>query len=235
MPRSSGADELGEGAAVPAPDRSSELFGREVELALLTTVLDRAMTGTDAGALVARAADRARVVGGPERAEDELAGLDRRDGVTDVFDDPGVLVAHRHRPHRVFDADAAVGPQIRAAHAGGRDADDRVGRVDDLRRFALLDADLARAVHHRAAHHATAFASSWARLVDSSRCSATWASSSRALASTPSTTSSPAAQRSGGSVESASWTSARASLAGSPACLPFIEVQEALVSARAWS
>ena len=153
-----------------------------------------------AGALVAGAADLARVVGRPERADDELARLDRRDGVADFLDDAGVLVAHRHRPHRVLDPDAAVGPQVRAAHAGGRDADDRVGRLDDLRRFALLDPDLARAVHHRAAHHAAAFASSWARLVDSSRCASTCASSSRALSSTPSTTSSPAAQRSGGSV-----------------------------------
>src|SRR4051794_1579918 len=80
----------------------------------------------------------------------------------------------------------------------------------------LLDPYLARAVHHRAAHQAAAFASSWARLVDSSRCASTCASSSRALPSTSSTTSSPAAQRSGGAAESASSTSARASLAGSP-------------------
>src|SRR5207247_2162074 len=101
-------------------------------------------------------------------ADDELAGLDRRDRVADLLDDAGVLVAHRHRPHRVLHADAAVGPQVRAAHAGGGDTDDRVGRLDDLGRVALLDSDLARAVHDRTTHQAAAFTSSWARLVDSS-------------------------------------------------------------------
>src|SRR3954451_23752077 len=63
--------------------------------------------------------------------------------------------------------DASIRPYVRAAHAGGRDADDRVGRLDDLRRLALLDPDIAGPVHHRAAHQAAAVASSWARLVDS--------------------------------------------------------------------
>ncbi|HST13255.1 MAG TPA: aldo/keto reductase, partial [Gaiellaceae bacterium] len=53
---------------------------------------------------------------------DFALGADDMDRIADFLDDAGVLVAHRHRPHRVIDADAAVGPQIRAAHAGGRDA-----------------------------------------------------------------------------------------------------------------
>jgi hypothetical protein len=46
-----------------------------------------------------------------------------------------------------------------------------------------------------------------------------------------STASSPATQRSGGSSLSASSTSARASLAGSPACWPFIACQAGIVCA----
>jgi hypothetical protein len=56
--------------------------------------------GTDklavhAGALVAGAADLAGVVGGEERSDHELAGLDVVDGTADFFDDADVLVAHR--------------------------------------------------------------------------------------------------------------------------------------------
>src|SRR5215203_2431023 len=48
--------------------------------------------------------------------------------------------------------DPAVGPEVRAAHAGGRDADDRVRRLDDPRRFALLDPNVTRGMHDRSAH-----------------------------------------------------------------------------------
>src|SRR5436190_18075116 len=51
----------------------------------------------NARALVAGPTDLARVVGGKERADHELAGLDRADGATDLLDDADVLVTHRSR------------------------------------------------------------------------------------------------------------------------------------------
>src|SRR5205823_11413719 len=104
----------------------------------------------DAGALVAGPADLARVVGTPERADDELAGHDRLDLCTDLLDDSDVLVPHRCRPGELLDA--AIGPQVRAADAGRGHADDRVRRFDEPRLLALLDPHLARAVHHRPTH-----------------------------------------------------------------------------------
>jgi hypothetical protein len=65
-------------------------------------------------------------------------------------DDPGVLVAHRCRPREVLDA--PVGPEVRAAHAGGRDADDRIPRLDDPGFFALVDPHVAGSVHHCSTH-----------------------------------------------------------------------------------
>src|SRR4051812_8456787 len=106
----------------------------------------------DARTLVFAAADRAGVVGGPERADNELAGPDGGDVVTNLFDDADVFVAHRHRPCVVAYTDAAVRPEVGAADTGRADPDDRVRRVDDARIVALLDAHVARAVHDRAAH-----------------------------------------------------------------------------------
>jgi hypothetical protein len=137
----------------------------------------------DAGALVAGPADRAGVVGAPEGTDHELARLDRLNLRADLLDDAGVLVAHRCRPRELLDP--SVGSQVRAAHAGGGDADDCVRRFDDPRRLALFDSHIARAVHHCSTHNcllefvicigrgagqAATRASSWARLVDSSRC-----------------------------------------------------------------
>ena len=48
--------------------------------------------------------------------------------------------------------DAAVGPQVGPAHAGGRDPDDRVGRLDDRRVVALLEAHVAGAVEDGSSH-----------------------------------------------------------------------------------
>jgi hypothetical protein len=39
-----------------------------------------------------------------------------------------------------------VGPQVGPAHAGGRDADDGIRRLDDFRLRAILKADVMRAV-----------------------------------------------------------------------------------------
>ena len=56
--------------------------------------------GVHAAGLVAGPADLAGVVGGEERADDELAGLDGRDVAADLLDDADVLVAHRRRARR---------------------------------------------------------------------------------------------------------------------------------------
>jgi hypothetical protein len=47
-----------------------------------------------ARALITSLADLAGVVGSPERADHELAGLDRLDLRADLLDDPDVLVTH---------------------------------------------------------------------------------------------------------------------------------------------
>ena len=98
----------------------------------------------DAAGLVAGLADLAGVVGGEEGADDEVAGLDGRDLAADLLDDADVLVAHRRRP--VDGLDAAVGPQVRPADAGRRRRMIGVGRLDDRRVVALLDADVAGGV-----------------------------------------------------------------------------------------
>jgi len=71
--------------------------------------------------------------------------------------DPGAAVIDRqtsqHGVERIRElVDAAIWPQVRAADAGRRDADDRVRRFDEPRLLALLDPHVARAVHHRPAH-----------------------------------------------------------------------------------
>src|SRR5207237_3436538 len=82
----------------------------------------------DAGALVAGPADLAGVVRGEDRADHELARLDRAHFGADVFDDADVLVAPRRRALDGFDA--PVGPQVRPADAGGGEAADGGGRFD---------------------------------------------------------------------------------------------------------
>src|SRR5437867_3929824 len=96
----------------------------------------RAELAMYAGRLVSCAADRAGVVRRKERADDELAWLDRFDRAADLLDDPAVLVAEGCRlRHRL---DAAVGPEVGPAHACGRHPDDRIRRLRDPRLFALL-------------------------------------------------------------------------------------------------
>ncbi len=99
--------------------------------------------------LVAGPADLARVVGGPERADDEVADLHAGHVGADSGDDAGVLVPHRG----VVDGlGAAVGPEVGPADAGGGELDDRVGGLDDHRIIAILDADVAGGVHGHCAH-----------------------------------------------------------------------------------
>src|SRR5262249_48484792 len=106
--------------------------------------------GVHAAGLVAGLADLAGVVAGEERADDELPGLDGVDVAADLLDDADVLVPHRGWP--VDRLDAAVGPQVGAAHAGGGEADDRVGGLFDRRVVAVLDADIARGVEDDSSH-----------------------------------------------------------------------------------
>ena len=94
-------------------------------------------------------ADLAGVVGDDEGADDEVAGLERLHFVADRFHDADVLVTHQ----RVVDGlDAAVGPEVGPADAGRGQADDGVGRLDDLRRIAILDAHVARPVEGESLH-----------------------------------------------------------------------------------
>src|SRR5919206_3441233 len=104
----------------------------------------------DAGRLVAGPADLAGVVRREERADDELARLDQAHLAADLLDDADVLVAHRGRP--VDRLDAAVGPEVRAAHAGDRQSDDGVGLLDDRRVGALLEAHVPGAIKNCSSH-----------------------------------------------------------------------------------
>jgi hypothetical protein len=100
--------------------------------------------------LVTGLAVRAGAVRGDERADDELARLDRLDTGADLLDHAAVLVPDRVR--RLHLGDPAVEPQIRAAHAGGGEPDDRVLRLFDPRLVALLEAYVPWAVKDRSAH-----------------------------------------------------------------------------------
>ncbi len=93
-----------------------------------------------------------RCVGGEERADDELAGLDGGDLGANLFDDAAVLVPYRRR--LVDGVDAVVVPQVRAAHAGSGHADDRVGRVDEFRVVTLFEADVAGGMKNGSSHDA---------------------------------------------------------------------------------
>src|SRR6266581_2182533 len=106
--------------------------------------------GVLAGRLVARSANGTGVIGGEERTDNELAGLDRGDLTADFLDDAAVLVPHRARLRcRV---EAAVGPQVGPAYAGGRHPDDRIRRLDDPRVVALLETHIARGVKNGSSH-----------------------------------------------------------------------------------
>src|SRR2546426_7039648 len=106
--------------------------------------------GVLAGRLVARFANGTGVIGGEERTDDELAGLDRGDLTADFLDDAAVLVPHRARLRcRV---EAAVGPQVGPAYTGGRHPDDRIRRFDNRRVVALLETHIARGVENSSFH-----------------------------------------------------------------------------------
>src|SRR5688572_17993919 len=93
---------------------------------------------------------RAGVVGGRERADDELAGLHARDLAPDLDDHAAVLVAHVHGLMSTIEP--AIGPEVRPADAGGREPDDRVGGLEDFGFGDVFEADIARGVQNRGKH-----------------------------------------------------------------------------------
>jgi hypothetical protein len=100
-------------------------------------------------ALISGPADLARVVGGDEGSDDEVADLDEFDVRTDLGDDAGVFVPHGG----VVDVvGPAVGPQVRHADAGGGQLDDRVGRFDDAGHRPVLNPDVPGCVHDNSTH-----------------------------------------------------------------------------------
>ncbi len=103
-----------------------------------------------APALVPGPADFAGVVGGEERADHELSRPHGANVAADLLNDADVLVTHRGRPVDRFDA--AVRPQVRAAYAGRGQPDERVGRGDDRRGFAVLDPHIAGGVEDNSSH-----------------------------------------------------------------------------------
>src|SRR5438874_9299535 len=64
-----------------------------------------------------------------------------------------------HRTRSGSRIQPAVRPEVGSAHARGREADDRVGRIDDGRRGALLEAHVTRTVENCPAHGLIPFTS----------------------------------------------------------------------------
>ena len=89
-----------------------------------------------------------------------LTKVSGREGLhigADLLDHTDVLVSH----HLVVGGlNPAIGPQVRAADAGRGKLDDRVGGLDDLRVFTLLDPDVASGIHDYATHLVAPFTSS---------------------------------------------------------------------------
>jgi hypothetical protein len=78
------------------------------------------------------------------RTNHELAGLDASHIFADFLNDPAVLMTHGGRLRYL--RDAAIGPEVRAADACGRQADNRVGGLFDPGFFPVLKSDIARSV-----------------------------------------------------------------------------------------
>src|SRR5207244_8271613 len=97
-----------------------------------------------AGSLITGLAVGTGVVGGKERTDYKLARFDGGDSAADLLNDAAVLVPHWGRlGDRI---DAAVWPQVRPAHAGGRDPDNGIRRPYDCWCVALLEAHTARTI-----------------------------------------------------------------------------------------
>ena len=83
------------------------------------------------------AAEDAGAVGPEERRDDEVAGLDRADVGADGLDDADELVAHAAAG--LARAPSVVRPEVAAADRGAGDADERVGRLDQVGVGDVLD------------------------------------------------------------------------------------------------
>src|SRR5207249_1864485 len=82
--------------------------------------------------------------------DDELAGLDGRDGVADLLHNAAVLMTDRPGPGDFIQA--AVRPQVRSADAAGHGAHDCVRGFPDRRVGTLLKAHVARPMKNRSSH-----------------------------------------------------------------------------------
>jgi hypothetical protein len=120
----------------------------------------------DARGLIAVPAVGAGVVGRGKRADDELPRLERLNRAAHFLDDAAIFVAHRRG--LVDRLKPAIGPQVRPAHARGRNPDHRIGRLDDLRSFAVLKADVAGAVENGSFHDLSPYSGLAAKSADTS-------------------------------------------------------------------
>src|SRR5437868_3639442 len=103
-----------------------------------------------AGSLISSLTVRAGVVGRKEGTDDKLARLDLGDRPTDLLNNAAVLVPHRSRFGNGIDA--SVRPQVGPAHAGGRDPDNGIRGIENLRFGTLLKAYVARPVKNSSFH-----------------------------------------------------------------------------------
>jgi hypothetical protein len=113
-------------------------------------VAETVAAAVQACALQPLLAEDAAAVRPQERRDDEIAGLDRPHLVADGLDDADELVAHAAagvgRLHRL------VGLEVAAADPGAGDANQRVGRLDQVGVWDVLDTNIAGAVHERGSH-----------------------------------------------------------------------------------
>jgi hypothetical protein len=68
-----------------------------------------------------------------------------------VFDDADRLMVHNPAAIDVFHL--LIRPQIASTNAGARDANDRVGWIDDFWLTHILDANIASLIHYRCTHN----------------------------------------------------------------------------------
>ena len=105
----------------------------------------------DARRLKSVVAKRACPVGERERHDNEIAALNRSNVCADVFNH-----TYRFVPHHATSVAALhflIWPQIAAANARSRDANDSISRLNDLRVGHVLDPNVAGAIHHSCAHN----------------------------------------------------------------------------------
>ena len=112
--------------------------------------VSRPPAAVQAGRVQPFVAEDAGAVRPRERGDDEIAGLDRAHVGAHVLDDTDELVAHPLPG--LARLQLVVRPEIAAADAGARDADERIGGLDQARVGDVLDPDIAGAVHDSCAH-----------------------------------------------------------------------------------